>query len=190
MRTTYYLQLDQNPQLRLRWFKPMIRRALESGQPVRLKSPVSIPGVGYTLSLRPEVRVERNQIALYLRWEDCGERYFQRIDILRQRSNLIAGSSVYYFFCQGYRSRKLFYLCGQFRSRRSFRHVYPEQMESHGDRAISYREEPYRKYGKPVYRGKLTPYGKKCDKYEQNEEARAAAMYAHLGRVLHKHQIL
>ena len=44
-------------------------------------------------------------------------------------------------------------------------------MESRHSRAISYREEPYRKHGKEYYRGKLTPYGKRCIRYEVREQS-------------------
>lgn len=169
MRRTYYTILHQNPQIRLCWFVPLIKRAQSTGKSVTTKEAIPLNGLDYTLYFVPKVTAGADgEITLYLSWEDDGEQHRQQITILQEESNLVAGSFVYYFLCpHGYKCKKLFYIGNRFRSRRSFRHSYGRQRQSHHQRAISPYPEPYRDYGKRYYRGELTPYGKRCLRYEE-----------------------
>ena len=170
----YYTILHQNPQLRLNWFLPMIKKAVETGEWVTTKEPLPINGLDYTLYLTPVAKTDGRRITLSLNWEDDGENYTQDVTIRRERSNLKFGYYVYYFLCPyGYKSRKLFYILKEWRSRRSFRHGYSCQRLSHHQRETSYlsQEEPYKLWGKPYYRDRLTPYGRRCQKYENKQEA-------------------
>ena len=184
MRTTYYTILHQNPQIRLCWFLPLIKRAVETGKGITTKEPIPLNGLDYTLYFVPEVQAGANgEITLSLQWEDEGETYRQQIPILREESNLVSGSFVYYFLCPyGYKSKKLFYIGCKFRSRRSFRHGYSSQNQSHHQRDINSTPEPYRRYGKQYYRDKLTPYGKRCKRFEEKEERQFEAIMTFIGK--------
>jgi hypothetical protein len=162
----------------------MIKAADRTGRSKTTKNPVPLSGYGYTLYLTVEARAEDGKLALSLSWEDEGEQHSQTIPIVRRESNLIQGSFVYYFLCPfGYKAKKLFYIGGRWRSRRSFHHRYSEQNLSRQQRERSRysRKEPYRKNGKEYYRRKLTPYGKRCKRYEANLERGLRAFYALAG---------
>ena len=177
MRTEYYFSLYQNPHIRLRWFLPMIKKAVELGVGARVATmePLPLNGIDYTLLFSAEASTdERGRIYLYLDWEDEEETYTQKIRILKEESHLIPGSYVYFFLCpHGYKSKKLFYIANEWRSRRAFRHRYGKQNRSHLQRETDNfsQDEPYKPYGKEYYRGKLTPYGRRCLKYERNQES-------------------
>lgn len=186
MRTEYYRNLHSNPSIRLNWFVPLIKRAIETGKEVTTKEPLSLNGIDYTITYFPVVAIDRNgQITLTLEWSDEGQYYKQRIPILREGSNLISGSFVYYFLCPyGYKSRQLFYILNRWRSRRSFWHSYNSQNQSHRQRIFNHSTEPYRRYGKEYYRGELTPYGKRCLRYEEKEERTDEAFLERAAKIL------
>lgn len=182
MRTTYYSSLYHNPQIRLCWFMPLIRAAERTGRAYGFKEPVELSGWDYSLYLTPEIRIDEDRLlSLTLRWEDEGEQHSQTIPIVRRESNLIRGSFVYYFLCPfGYKAKKLFYIGSSFRSRRAFPHRYRQQTLSRQRREVARGngEEPFRRYGKEYYRGKITPYGKRCKRFLENEERSLQAFYA------------
>ena len=181
MRTHYYRELYQNPQIRLCWFLPMIRRAERTGEGVAIEKPIPLRGLGYIIYFKPELETSGGSLSLTLRWEDEGEQHSQTIPIVRRESNLIRGSYVYYFLCPfGYKAKKLFYIGSRFRSRRAFPHIYHEQSLSRQRRELSRGsgEEPFRRYGKEYYRGKITPYGKRCKRFLENDERSLQAFYA------------
>lgn len=106
-------------------------------------------------------------------WTDSetGKDLTQRIEVEQQESHLIAGAHVYYFLCPVLhrRCKKLYLIGDGFRCSRAFKHHYPQQNKSHVDRLYYeyHSPEPYRDNGKMYYRGKLTPYGKRVQKYEE-----------------------
>lgn len=190
MRTEYYTNLHSNPYITLRWLLPLIKKSVATGQGITTTKPVPIKGLGYTLYLTPVVITdEYGRIVLTLKWEDDGEELDQQIIILQEESNLVSGSPVYYFLSYGnrgrneYKCRKLFYIGSRWRDRRSFRHKYSSQNKSHQQRNFNDLPEPYRKYGKESYRGKLTPYGKRCIRYEGKEDRELEALEKFLGRI-------
>lgn len=171
-RTTYYSTLQYNPSVSIRCFAPLIKRTIKTGQRTTTEEPLPFIGVGYTLFVTPAVTKNVDGLlTLTLEWEDRGETYKQEIPILQEESNLIPDTYIYYFLCPygGYKSRKLYYIANRFRSRRSFRNRYSSQSRSHRQRVFTHLHEPYRKYGKEKYRGKLTPYGRRCLRYEEKE---------------------
>ena len=115
MRTEYYRNLHSNPSIRLKWFVPLIERAIETGKEITTKKAISLNGYDYTLYFTPAVRTDPDgQISLTLKWRDEGESYTQTITIVQEESNLISGSFVYYFLCPyGYKSRQLFYIANR-----------------------------------------------------------------------------
>lgn len=190
MRTTYYSSLHHNPQIRLCWFLPLIRAAERTGRAYGLKEPVELSGWDYSLFLTPEIRInEDGLLALTLRWEDEGEQHSQTIPIEREESHLIKGSFVYFFLCPfGYKSKKLFYIGSSFRSRRAFPHRYRQQTLSRQMREAERGrgEEPFRRYGKEYYRGKITPYGRRCKRFLEDEERRQQAFCALAAKLISK----
>ena len=185
MRATYYRNLHSNPKINLRLLLPLIKAAEQTGQPYGLKEPVSLSGWDYTLFVAPEIWIDEDRlITLLLKWEDEGEQHSQTIPILREESHLISGSFVYYFLCGGYKAKKLFYIGGQFRSRKSFPHRYPGQNLSRRSRETRYRQNPERKYGKQRYRGRLTPYGLRLQRYYERESRAAQGIVEYLQRII------
>lgn len=181
MRTHYYRELYQNPQIRLCWFLPMIRRAERTGEGITTKEQIPLRGLDYTIYFKPEVKTSGGSLSLTLRWEDEGEQHSQTIPIVREESHLISGSFVYFFLCPfGYKAKKLFYIGSSFRSRRAFSHRYYRQNLSRQRREVSKGsgDSPYRRYGKEYYKGRITPYGKRCKRFLENEERSLQAFYA------------
>lgn len=191
MRTQYYYSLHQNPLIRLCWFLPLIKRAVATGVGVTTKEPIPLNGLDYTLYFTPEVKTGADGlITLSLRWEDEGESYTQHIPIIQEESNLVSGAYVYYFLCPfGYKSKKLFYIANKFRSSRAFRHRYYTQKKSRHQRETGYlsQDEPYRRYGKMYYRDKVTPYGKRCIRYEDRQERGLEALSGFLDKLNKRH---
>jgi len=186
MRKEYYRNLHSNPSIRLNWFMPLIKRAIETGEEVTTKKPLPLKGLDYTITFFPVVAIGIDgRITLTIEWRDEGQLYKQRIPILQENSNLISGSFVYYFLCPyGYKSRQLFYIANRWRSRRSFRHSYSNQNQSHLQRSFNHSPEPYRRYGKERYRGELTPYGKRCLRFEEKEERTEEAFLERAAKIL------
>lgn len=190
MRTQYNLLLNANPSLRLRWFVPLIKAAEKWGRVYQEKYIVlsvtdSGSGSSYTLSITAEVEVT-DTILLTLRWKDEGAQQTQTIWILKEESHLISGSYVYFFFCDGYKSKNLYYICSKWKSRRDFPHRYYDQIITRRRRQLRPKESPYKDYGKEYYRGKITPYGKRCKKYDAREYKFAQIMYDMFVSGIHK----
>ena len=192
MRNEYYTRIHLNPHIRLNWFLPMIRRAEATGERLRTAEPVPLRGLDYTLLLSPEIwREWKGRLTLLLRWEDDGETHEQRVPITGEGSNLVEGSLVYYFMDgRGHKCRKLWYIGGRWRSRETFRHTYGSRSLSRNQRATRgfSEDEPYKPYGKRLYRGRLTPYGKRCNKYEDRQDKALLALASFVGRLTHKNK--
>lgn len=167
MRGENYIELQETPSITIRTFAPLIKTA------ERVKSSCSyVERLGFpTLSVKAGVTIgEDSSLKLLLCWQG-GE---QAIEIIRERSNLIEGAAVYYFLCPfGYKSRKLYFVGGKWRSRRSFKGYYAQQLKSRKWRELAYLSvTPPTAYGRPKehYRGKLTPYGKRLRRYRQRQD--------------------
>jgi len=108
--------------------------------------------------------------------------------LLRFKLSNLGNGGYYYFTCPvtGRSCRKLYLVGGRFISRYAFTAVYAKQRWSKKERADvlngllnwqEYERLKQQRHRKPYYRGKLTPYGKQLQKYEQ-----AAAAVADLKR--------
>lgn len=190
MRTEYYRNLHSNPSIRLNWFAPLIKRVIETGKKVKAKEPLPLKGLDYTITFIPVVDIDIDGlITLTMEWMDEGQLYKQRIPIIQEESNLISGSFVYYFLCPyGYKSRQLFYIANRWRSRRSFRHSYNNQNQSHLQRTFNHSPEPYRRYGKEYYRGELTPYGRRCLRFTEKEDRTEVAFLKRAAKILQRYK--
>lgn len=181
MKIQYYKQIWQNPHFKIKNFSPLIKKGVESGLEYSYTTPLKLGSVEYFASFNPK------DMKLKLRWEEDGKEYIQKIDIETRFSNLppTTGSYIYYFVCPVTfkRARQLYRVDivgsgGRFVGSHCFPHLYPLQMKSKNDREIAPREEPYRKFGKWHYRGKLTPYAKRCIRYEEQYEKSITALFA------------
>ena len=134
-------------------------------------------------------KIDAGELYLIPSWTDreTGKRLQQRIRVEQQESHLIAGAHVYYFLCpvSYQRCKKLYLICNGFRCRKTFRHYYLRQHQSHRERIITYDEDaPYRAYGKKYYRGKLTPYGKRVQRWESKEEQSSIQLFGDISKIL------
>lgn len=201
-RTQYHTDLHRNAELKLCWFAPLLRLAAKSGKATEAKlsgaQPVTVCGYDYkltftTIQIVPDPDPDTRLYYLYLEWMDGGESYLQRIDIQAEESNLIKGSEVYYFLCaSGNKSRTLFYIGNVWKDRRSFRHRYGYQTRSRQQRELNLfhqthgEQPPYRRNGKEYYRGKLTPYGKRLQRWYEKEERGFKALQNFVGGIRNK----
>lgn len=126
-----------------------------------------------------------------LRYRYRGENIDTPLTLRYQASNLNNGTGFYYFVCPvtGMSCRKLYLVNGRFVSRSAFRPLYRKQTESRTRRSggLAYLDaladlealesEKYRRF---TYRGKLTPYGRKCERIAR----RASAMLDCLGGIV------
>lgn len=118
---------------------------------------------------------------------DHGGKTLDYTTLLRWKQSNLNNGGFYYFVCPvtGRSCRKLYLVGGRFVSRYAFRALYDKQLWSKSDRAdplndlvafAEWEQLAGQRYRKPVYRGKLTPYGRKLEKYDRNAE-RLASLY-------------
>ena len=179
----YYKHIDSNPHFYLRDVSPLLRLALREKKFVNLPNAFSLGGITYTIGF------DSQRGELTLRWEEGDGHHTQRIRVEGEPSNIpsLSGSYVYYFICPrtGTKCRVLYKMAeGGFCGRKALpKALYALQMESKSVRYIHYPldgKEPYKPYGKEYYRGKLTPYGRKCQRYEEAIERRDKAFWSNL----------
>lgn len=160
---------------------PENREKLLSLYAEKLQSSFSVDGVNYSVTLVPDGAGLPEGIEITWYTEERG--YKQRINFLREESNLGKGY-VYYFLCPvvGRKCRKLYITEKCLVSRYAFsKTTYNKRRESKKwrelDKLLKRGDNfPYRKYGKREYRGKLTPYGEKLLKFYENTEKETAAL--------------
>lgn len=185
---TYYKQIQANPHFRLCNFAPLIKRAIEEGREMCYTQPLELGGVVYKISFDP------TKMTLTIGWTEDGKKNERKVQVIKEKSNLpsLSGSYVYYFLCPstGSRARVIYRVGSFFVCRRAIKAYYPLQMESRHNRTIHYREAPYRDHGKIYYRGKLTPYGKRCIRYEKRESFIFGEMEEFLERIKERLQNL
>lgn len=167
MNITYYKDIYSNHHFRMRDLNPLIRRAVETNQPCYYQHPLIIADTTYFVSCNPK------EMTITFRWEEEGKQYEREVMLWAENSNLPnCHSKVYYFICprMGSKCRMLFRIGSFLWGRRGFKAVYPGQNSGKRKRILRYMEEPYKSYGKRQYKGKETPYGKRCQRYEMHEE--------------------
>lgn len=171
MELTYFKQIQANPHFTLKNFSLLIKLGVAE-QKEYIARDILLGDILYSVSFNPK------KMELSIEWiDEDDESYKREIQIVAKRSNLpsLSSSVVYYFICPqtGQKSRILYKVGSYFWSRRALKAVYPLQQMSRRNRLLAYREEPYRRHGKRNYRGKATPYGKRCTRYESVEDAKA-----------------
>ena len=120
-----------------------------------------------------EAIVEKQRVtSIVFKWSYQGQDYQQAVDIEYLPSNLGKGA-VPYFLCphNGLYCRKLYTNGKVLVGRRAFYHTYENNIHSRTQREqdryyklICCESEPYRKR---YYKGKLTPFGRKIERLEQ-----------------------
>lgn len=183
----YYTQINANPHFSLRYVSPLLKAALQKQKPIELKDAMELGDIVYTIGFEPMY------MELTLQWEEYGVRRKQSINIIAEPSNIrsLSGVFVYYFLCPrtGTKCRILYKLeDGGFCSRKAMPNsLYPLQMGSKLLRYIHYPpegKEPYKRYGKAYYRGRLTPYGKRCQRYESALERQDEAFCKGISNII------
>ena len=132
--------IDHNPHIALSDLKELFRLSEGSAS-------FTANGVQYTIVFSLE-----EQICAFI-WVYNGKRKQEKIELRKEPSNLGQGY-VWYFVCP-------------------FNHVYSVQMENKQNiffRKLGKLDDPRKKYGKPLYRGKITLYGKKIQKYRKRQQ--------------------
>ena len=161
----YFKNIENNAFIEIKTIVPLIKAARKEHKATTGK-PITTVGYSYILLLEPILEInEQGDITLTLKWEDEKEKKSQTITIKQEESNLIPDSYIYYFLSNSYKCRKLFYINQEFKSRKEFKHKYKLQGKNRErQKEIAFSKVPYRRYGKKHYKGKLTPYGKRCQK--------------------------
>lgn len=160
------INIDCLVKLKLSSVKKIITEAIRTGEARAGKSKIKSPYVGEwetALAFFPD---KMELVALITKG---GKEIKQKIEVIEEDSNLRNGSKVYYFSCRGYKCRTLYSDGTGFYPRAAFRHIYGKQKQSRKEREIAYMAEPFRAYGKETYRGRLTPYGKRLQRYKEYE---------------------
>ena len=182
----YSTDINANPHFTLRLVSPLLKAALQKQRYIELDNAFKMVDTDYTIGFDPQ------QWTFILQWSEEGEQHKQRIGVIAEPSNIpsLSGTYVYYFVCPqtGAKCRVLYKIVeGGFYGRKALKYArYALQMESKKLRYIHYppeEKQPYKRYGKEYYKGKLTPYGRKCQRYEKAVERQEEAFYSDITKI-------
>lgn len=184
----YYIQIKANPHFTLSYVSPLLKFATKREKAYTIEDCMKIGSITYSVGFDPLESV------FTIKWAEEGRRNEQKIYVVGEPSNIrsLSGTFVYYFICPrtGVKCRTLYKMMGGgFYSRKALpRAYYPIQMESKENRYIHYDKNnaPYRRYGKEYYRGRLTPYGKKCQRHEKAIERSNEEFYTSIVKYLER----
>ena len=169
----YYKNLKANRSIKISNFVPLFKLAKEKRKTIELDD-VQL----YICGVRTKISFDPFEYELKFTFKSNeGEEITRTIDIVEETSNLPnSKGKIYYFLCprSWKKCRILYKINTHFWSRRGFKAYYPQQMDSKILREVTPKKEPFRKYGKEYYRGKLTPYGKRCERFYEYENKRAS----------------
>lgn len=135
----------------------------------------------------------RGEVQLFFEWIPEEEmicfhysysKRFRKLRVVVRKSDTNLGIGVMYWFVCPITNRlchKLYFVGGLLISRFAMKKArYPSQYLTTIDKVYHrnkiYEEPPYKRYGKPYYRGKLTPYGKRLIRYNERLEATEEAL--------------
>jgi hypothetical protein len=126
---------------------------------------ITLCGVRYNVAAQADANA--HVYALTFTWYGNSARYSQSIQLAYANSNLNL-DDVPQFVCPATNRvcRKLYIIDNALLSRYAFKHRYSYQSNSRSHRRMrtllhKLTCSPYRKNGKPMYNGKITPYGRK-----------------------------
>ena len=166
--------------LRLSLFLPCIKQGMEEGRDLTLTLNVNHLSYGRICYF---ATFYKDAMAFVFRWAYDGQERRQLIRIMEQESNLANGSKVLYFLCGGHRCRTLYSDGRGLYSRNQFSHHYGQQGEGRLDRTIRHLDNPERKFGKETYRGKVTPYGRRLQRFYEKDAMATNALMGLLKRL-------
>ena len=164
--------IDCLPRIRVSDLKELFRVSATTDEGVKVEGCFTIGGTHYS------VTHSRSWNYLHFHFKNQQGDRGMLVKLHREQSNLGVGE-ILFFLCPytGRKCRKL-YLGGNVAARRyAFSHCYSYQNQSRQERSLKWielvNEEniPYRKWGKPIYRGKPTRYFKKLLRYKMLAEA-------------------
>lgn len=176
----YYTQINANPHFSLRFVSSLIKQAIRDKTYYEAVDGMELGDITYSVGFDPEKR------ELTLRWRERGREHRQRIGITSKPCNIrsLSEAVVYYFLCPETQTKcRVLYkmIGGGFCGRKALpKALYPLQMKSHINRYLHYppdSKEPYRRNGKEHYRGKLTPYGRRCQRWEAAKDRQDETFY-------------
>jgi len=161
------VEIDKLDKIRLQDLRVLLQRAGSLSDSQTAVATIHIGGIAYRISTNRE-----RAVLLFDFVDRGGSPKTQRVELLREPSNLQRGE-VLWFICPytGRRCRTL-YLDGYIvTSRYAFRHIYSYQRLSRSERLIANigRPSPERKGGKKTHRGQLSRYGKRLLRYYERE---------------------
>lgn len=171
--------LNELGRVKLSDFRNMIRESRKSGKPMITN--FNLCGLSYRAIFAPD------KMILYLNWKRNGDEYVEKIRLSEAKSNLNL-NPVLYFICphSGRRCRKLFTDGFKFFSMKALSRgfTYSERNESKRYRGLSkvMKEPPSTSKRKMYYRGRLTPFGRKMEKYWSQDPEEIEAVFANLHR--------
>lgn len=173
--------IDQLIKIRSSFFSPLFTRVQAEGTPYSFRSEIKTPYFG-NLSFTFAYDGEK----LLAKWADReGRKRAQTIPVVWRESNLRTGSRVPYFLLGCYQCRTLYSDGTGLYSRHQFKHFYYRQHLSRKSRELfrTGNGDPHRKNGKEYYRGKITPYGRRLQRYEENRKREDSACYTALAKL-------
>lgn len=155
----------------MRDISPILKAALKERKSIVVDDAITLDGIHYSIGFDPQ------HDNFTFRWEEDGEQRSQSIRVVAKQCNLLMRARLYYFVCPITSARCIYLykaIGGGFFSIKAMPNArYPMQMLSPKQRRLHSppeEEAPYKHYGKRIYRLKLTPYGRKCKRYEQAQE--------------------
>lgn len=132
---------------------------------------MTLSGKNIILNIQPSLISDNNgNVTLHLSWNDNNSEHKQDIEILKDVHAYIGGRMAeYYFFKTGeLKCRNMYYHEGAFKNQ----HDFPSMNKCRTNNRMKAKMErirrgnPERKGGHRFCKGELTPYGKRCVRYE------------------------
>ena len=176
------LMVDKLPYLDMRSFKMVVVKDHQEGV-ARLRGDVQL-----------FFEWDRENELVCFRYSYNGHFRKHSVAVRKADTNLGVGE-MYWFVCPitDRLCRKLYFVGGLMMSWFALKKGrYPSQYLTANEkvhyRDRKYEQVPVRKYGKPYYRGKLTPYGKRLIRYNERYEANGEIIDEMMMKVLYRHR--
>lgn len=153
------LFLDHYPNLAISYLAPLVKAAQNANKGALMR--FIKDGIRYGVSYFV------GDSFFTFKWKYQGEQYRQQIGFVEEPSPI--RGVIRFFVCPTTekKCRKVYFGRKSIFTRYAVRHVYSYQHLSHSSRIFANVRNPIRRNGKSKYRGKVTRYGKKIDRYKK-----------------------
>lgn len=155
--------------------------------------PMDLVGSDYVLKVEPKLRMDsEGKMWIDLKWKDKEKESSQTIEILKETRTMKSYKNsgvtyTYYYFKQNdkLKGRIIYYHEGKFQNRKEFKNLYKTNSCAYIKKRVARVKSgnPEKKFGKRFCKGKLTPYGVRCVKYEIAQLEVLKAMYGEITKV-------